>query len=159
MPKTHNFTFVLENYYPEDSRAYVIYTASDKNIPPRGQWVYISPTWDSNAIEQAIISAYPANQMRPVPPANANISALVGEPRAGEYSEPIHVPAEPIVDESSVRITRDSLLSLSDWTQLADAPLSAALRAEWAVYRQSLRDVPAQSGFPLDVIWPAAPGE
>lgn len=49
---------------------------------------------------------------------------------------------------------RDHLLSLSDWTQLPDAPTD---KAAWAVYRQALRDVPAQAGFPHDVTWPTKP--
>ncbi|MBU1229235.1 MAG: phage tail assembly chaperone [Proteobacteria bacterium] len=43
-----------------------------------------------------------------------------------------------------------------DWTQLPDAPLSAEGKAAWAAYRQALRDVPEQAGFPL-VEWPLAP--
>lgn len=59
---------------------------------------------------------------------------------------------------AQMRATRARLLSGSDWTQLADAPLASELRAAWAVYRQALRDVPQQVGFPADVTWPAAPG-
>ena len=46
---------------------------------------------------------------------------------------------------------RDNLLSRSDWTQVSDAPVDKAV---WAVYRQSLRDVPEQEGFPSNIIWP-----
>ena len=46
---------------------------------------------------------------------------------------------------------RDNLLSQSDWTQVSDAPVDKAV---WAVYRQSLRDVPEQEGFPNNIIWP-----
>lgn len=53
-----------------------------------------------------------------------------------------------------VRQNRNILLSESDWTQLPDAPVDKTL---WAVYRQQLRDVTAQSGFPLQVIWPQPP--
>ena len=56
--------------------------------------------------------------------------------------------------ESEVRQQRNALLSACDWTQLPDAPVPAA---SWAVYRQELRDVTAQSGFPWDVIWPEEP--
>ena len=58
--------------------------------------------------------------------------------------------------ESEVRKERDELLSDSDWTQLPDAPV---LPAMWAPYRQQLRDVTAQPGFPWDVIWPVIPSE
>ena len=52
---------------------------------------------------------------------------------------------------------RDALLQQSDWTQLPDAPLSEEKKIEWTNYRVSLRNVPAQEGFPLDIIWPETP--
>jgi hypothetical protein len=54
------------------------------------------------------------------------------------------------------RAERDALLAACDWTQLPDAPLTDAQRATWAAYRQALRDVPQQPGFPA-ADWPVAP--
>lgn len=54
----------------------------------------------------------------------------------------------------SVRDTRNQKLKDSDWTQVADAPVD---KAAWAAYRQELRDVTSQSGFPWTVTWPEAP--
>ena len=54
----------------------------------------------------------------------------------------------------AVRWQRDKLLLDSDWTQVADSPLSDSDKAKWASYRQKLRDVPAQSD-PYNVTWPA----
>lgn len=56
--------------------------------------------------------------------------------------------------EVRVRKHRDDLLTASDWTQVADAPVD---QAGWAVYRQSLRDVPAQESFPEFIDWPVKP--
>lgn len=53
-----------------------------------------------------------------------------------------------------IRSQRDALLRQCDWTQLADAPVNSL---DWAVYRQALRDVPEQAGFPSNVIWPTPP--
>jgi len=53
-----------------------------------------------------------------------------------------------------IRSQRDSLLKQSDWTQLPDAPVD---QSAWATYRQALRDVPQQSGFPDNVTWPEEP--
>jgi len=50
---------------------------------------------------------------------------------------------------SQMRMFRDSLLAESDWTQMADSPLSETKRNEWKVYRQALRDFPA-SWTPAD---------
>ena len=54
----------------------------------------------------------------------------------------------------SVRDTRNTKLKDCDWTQVADAPVD---KAAWAVYRQALRDVTSQEGFPWTVTWPEAP--
>ena len=55
---------------------------------------------------------------------------------------------------TNVRRTRTEKLKDCDWTQLAD---STADKAAWATYRQALRDVPTQAGFPWNVDWPVAP--
>jgi hypothetical protein len=55
---------------------------------------------------------------------------------------------------NSVRQKRNRMLSESDWTQIAD---STADKPAWAAYRQELRDVTAQAGFPWEVTWPVAP--
>lgn len=54
----------------------------------------------------------------------------------------------------SVRQDRNKKLSDCDWTQLAD---STADKTAWAVYRQALRDIPEQAGFPWSVTWPTEP--
>lgn len=55
---------------------------------------------------------------------------------------------------ASVRAQRNKLLTESDWTQINDSPVD---KAEWAAYRQSLRDISTQDGFPLNVVWPNKP--
>ena len=57
----------------------------------------------------------------------------------------------------NARSERDALLKDCDWTQLDDTPLSNEKKLEWAVYRQALRDVPEQAGFPWSVVWPEKP--
>lgn len=54
---------------------------------------------------------------------------------------------------------RALLLSQSDWTQLPDAnqTLDEEDKILWAKYRQELRDITMQSGWPVDVIWPRIP--
>jgi hypothetical protein len=54
----------------------------------------------------------------------------------------------------SARSQRDALLSQSDWTQVPDAPVD---QQAWAEYRQALRDIPQQAGFPTDITWPTKP--
>ena len=60
-------------------------------------------------------------------------------------------PIEDYLLLQQVRKKRDLLLQESDWTQLVDAPVD---REAWADYRQALRDLPQQDGFPGEVAWP-----
>lgn len=53
------------------------------------------------------------------------------------------------------RRQRDVLLAKSDWTQLPDVPVAA--KEAWATYRQQLRDITTQSGYPATVVWPTPP--
>lgn len=61
------------------------------------------------------------------------------------------------VSAARVAVTRrrGELLSASDWTQLPDVPL--ATKEAWATYRQALRDITSQPGYPFNIIWPQAP--
>jgi len=61
---------------------------------------------------------------------------------------------EPPTQEELCRGERNNLLAVSDWTQLADAPVD---KDAWASYRSLLRHVPQQEGFPTEFIWPTAP--
>lgn len=54
----------------------------------------------------------------------------------------------------SVREERNGLLAACDWTQLPDAPVS---QSAWFLYRQQLRDLTIQEGFPWNVTWPTEP--
>ena len=53
------------------------------------------------------------------------------------------------------RTERNRLLLESDWTQLPDVPL--ATKEAWATYRQALRDITEQPGYPLLINWPVQP--
>jgi len=55
---------------------------------------------------------------------------------------------------AEVRAERNAKLSATDWTQVAD---TTADKTAWATYRQALRNVPTQAGFPNTITWPVAP--
>ena len=57
----------------------------------------------------------------------------------------------------SARDSRDKLLAECDWLVVKALELSQAVPAEWAVYRQALRDLPQQAGFPTTIVWPDTP--
>ena len=64
------------------------------------------------------------------------------------------IAAKDAEQAKSVRASRNEKLKDCDWTQLADAPVD---QAAWATYRQALRDITTQAGFPWTVDWPVAP--
>ena len=78
----------------------------------------------------------------------------------GETVRPMtseEIDAVDVSQEQNVRLQRNSRLGRSDWTQFGDSPLTESEKASWRDYRQALRDVPAQSGFPWEVNWPEEP--
>lgn len=76
------------------------------------------------------------------------IVAVEGRPVA-------RIPMPQPVTPEQARAERQRLLNASDWTQVADAPEGVA--EKWRGYRQALRDVPSQKGFPDAVKWPKEP--
>jgi len=83
--------------------------------------------------------------------------------RAAEGDQPAQTAAEQETaykamkdaeQAKSVRASRTQKLSDSDWTQIAD---STADKTAWATYRQQLRDITGQAGFPWTITWPDAP--
>ena len=59
--------------------------------------------------------------------------------------------------EPILRQQRNELLKESDWTQMPDSPLSTTQKELWATYRQELRDLTEQVGFPVNVVMPTPP--
>jgi hypothetical protein len=70
-----------------------------------------------------------------------------------EYETPEHLTYDSLC--SSKRAERNILLLESDWTQLPDVPEET--KQLWATYRQALRDITEQSGYPTDIQWPIPP--
>jgi hypothetical protein len=76
--------------------------------------------------------------------------------KAGAYNGEVAVVDIPQT-EAEVRAQRDKLLAETDWTQVADAPIDSATRSAMRIYRQALRDITEQEGFPTNVVWPEMP--
>ena len=58
---------------------------------------------------------------------------------------------------TAARATRDGLIASCDWMAIKAFEGGTAVSTEWATYRQALRDVSAQAGFPNDITWPEKP--
>lgn len=67
--------------------------------------------------------------------------------------------AEELLEQKAqgVRAKRDYLLTKTDYLVSGDYPISEQDLAKVKAYRQALRDVPAQEGFPEQVVWPELP--
>ena len=77
-----------------------------------------------------------------------------GVTTTGAEQETSYKASKDAEQAKNVRQQRGIKLADCDWTQVADAPVDKAV---WATYRQALRDVTAQTGFPWTITWPDAP--
>lgn len=117
------------------------------------------------AAEQRMYDALPNDQKRAMemPPDSAATTAI----QTGNLSKAAEVIDKiwqvrlkyPMTSEDTaenyVRTKRGILLAATDWTDLPSAPANA--RATWAEFRESLRNITTQAGFPQSVTWPAFP--
>ena len=78
----------------------------------------------------------------------------VPEPPKPDYNPDERARAQLAAE---LREQRDNKLRATDYAVLPDYPLSDSERDEVTTYRQALRDVPQQAGFPDDVTWPEKP--
>ena len=69
--------------------------------------------------------------------------------------EPPTPPVDNRTEEDFVRFERDMRLGWCDWTMMPDT--DDTHREAWIAYRQALRDVTSQTGFPDNVVWPKQP--
>ena len=88
-------------------------------------------------------------------PVFTDVSATETEPAKTAVEQEAEYKASKDAEQAkNVRTQRTEKLAASDWTQLSDAPINSSV---WASYRQQLRDVTAQAGFPWEINWPVAP--
>lgn len=75
-----------------------------------------------------------------------------------EGEEPVKTNEEAEAEAAAAaRAKRDSLIAETDYLFLSDYPLDEAKKAAWTAYRQALRDIPEQDGWPMSIIWPEKP--
>jgi hypothetical protein len=107
---------------------------------------------------------YAVVQPEPQPQTDHTLNVTEGQP---ELIEDVYYQTWVVTDASSEEVTvrtqqqaaavrsqRTDLLAGSDWTQLEDAPVD---KVAWSFYRQLLRDITEQAGFPWEVVWPDTP--
>lgn len=101
------------------------------------------PSYDSKA-QTAVLNSQPS-LVNGAWTLGWSVQALSAEEQAAKQTQQAKVARED----------RNKRLAETDWTQGKDIP--EGVSSVWAVYRQALRDVPAQSGFPWEITWPAQP--
>jgi hypothetical protein len=123
-------------------------------------------SFPSNITDEFLVdwNVYPVVEHSPPKynPANQNLNQLNPTLIHGQWMQTWEITAasEREIAERlehkkvEVRQQRNGFLSDCDWTQLPDAPVD---HAAWATYRQELRDVSSQTGFPWNVVWPVKP--
>ena len=84
---------------------------------------------------------------------DGNVPFTADEEAAWDAKESEYVAGADDRAAAEVRTERDAKLSATDWTASTDITMTA----EMTTYRQALRDVPAQAGFPNTITWPEAP--
>ncbi len=75
------------------------------------------------------------------------------EEATAEEQEAAHRARIDEATAKNMRDDRDRRLAQTDWMALSDNTLTQ----DWAAYRQALRDLPSQEGFPYNVVWPVRP--
>jgi hypothetical protein len=77
----------------------------------------------------------------------------------GELVYETDLPRASLALDTSALMKRQALLEASDWTDTVSAParLGQALYQSWQTYRQELRDVTNQPGYPNNIVWPTPP--
>lgn len=144
------------NYTPEP---YLVYVQTDeaRRITAINSSAFVSPDWGTE-IDQGTGDRYHHAQ-------NHYLAApLYTSDSIPRYKLVDGAPVERTEEEISsdrstmlgdeIRTKRDALLAETDWTQLPDAPLSDDQKEQAREYRQMLRDIPQQDGFPAEIIWP-----
>lgn len=85
--------------------------------------------------------------------------AVIDPPKPEEPEPETSKSPSPTTEEKAiqVRLQRDALLAACDWVVVRSQELGEPVPQEWASYRQALRDIPEQPGFPENVEWPEPP--
>ena len=99
---------------------------------------------------------------RPIAPEYDNLSHRLTEGAFeqvdGAWVLPYVVEQQPLEQaERNIRSRRDGMLQETDWIVIKSYERGQNIPAEWELYRQALRDITEQAGFPYEVTWPTKP--
>ena len=102
-----------------------------------------------------IIKSTHQEEITDIAPFQMAIDAALAKKQENELKQEVVITSAMLSDQAYSK--RSFLLFQSDWTQLADNQLTQTEINLWREYRQQLRDITLQSGFPTEITWPVAP--
>jgi hypothetical protein len=116
-------------------------------------------TYDTFEPDLKNIPAHATDIKPPEPKEGCSIFFIKGKWNHVEViPEKVEVPEKDEPDPETVALAkRYHLLKSTDWTQVADNPMSDAMKSAFREYRQALRDITKQKGYPKKIKWPEAP--
>jgi hypothetical protein len=150
--------------YNFDHASGVFVGASDARPDPMQPGQYLLPafaTWDApppfdraTQFARFVAGAWRVEAIpQPAP------EAAAPAPASPEARSPVDsYPVTPASREDMLRQAQAQLLAASDWVVIRAMERGEAVPADWAAYRQTVRDVDKQDSWPSDVKWPVAPG-
>lgn len=127
-------------------------TRPDETLPIAGDgYAFAEVTHFGGSIDNYWVDKNNKVQFRPLPPSDFHYW------ENGEWIENVEMRNANMAER--IRIERNKLISECDWTDTASAKtrLGKTKFDEWQKYRQELRDITAQTEFPLNVVWPVKP--
>ena len=113
-------------------------SANTTHVPVNDGVEQVDGVWRQKWVMQARFTEY----------TDANNNMITVQSQADAYQQSLDD-----AEAAKVRATRDTLLAETDFYALSDVTMSA----EMTTYRQALRDVPSQAGFPYTITWPEKP--
>lgn len=138
-------------FYPGNMGGPEDFDPSD-NAPLGHDWIRGDFDPLSQRVDIATLTVVP---YQPPPPPDTALTTYVWDPDIKRWRGSPTVAARA----AEQRKARTAELRESDWSQLADAELTAIQKAGWVKYRKSLRDLPTQPGFPDAINWPIPPSK
>jgi len=125
------------------------------------------PAWPSDALTASIVDRreYPAVIVgtlpndTPLPAGATEITQAEHDELVTNYEQFWSDFQSKLQNQAAqeIREKRDRLLFYSDWIVVYSTEKNEPIPDDWSAYRQSLRDVPQQAGFPTEITWPTKP--
>lgn len=133
--------------FGEEGQSEFLFPAQTTEIPPPSTTANQTACFASDKWE--VVSDYRGSVGYTVDGGEVQINEL------GKTIESLNLLRTKPITAQAIRAERDGKLMMSDWTQLSDVP--QAVKDKYTNYRQALRDIPFQPGFPWVITWPEAP--